>query len=287
VGNHDFKNFELALEVMTEPGANSGVYVHTKLQGPGWPEAGYELQVINSNPPVTGNAYVEHKMTGSIYAIRNTWKAPAKDGEWFRYRIRVVGKSIQTFVNDALVCEYAEPESPWRPADKKGRLLGSGTVALQAHDPGSVVRYRAIKVRLLPDDAAPPAGLVPLADRELDELVTQFSNDNWPLIDLGLTPPDGAGAEAFFSDLRRHGMTSGSVLPVEAIRRYGRSVVVFNDHDQAPEVLAIIGAKAAGARIAFSGGAETTIDPVRLKRRLQAIKAASPGWRDFWVPGKD
>lgn len=41
VAKHDFRNFELSLEVMTSPGANSGVYVHTKWQGPGWPAAGY------------------------------------------------------------------------------------------------------------------------------------------------------------------------------------------------------------------------------------------------------
>ena len=64
---------------MTSPGANSGIYVHTKWQGPGWPEAGYELQVINSNPPAEKmGGYIEHKMTGSIYAVRNTWMAPAR-----------------------------------------------------------------------------------------------------------------------------------------------------------------------------------------------------------------
>src|SRR3954471_3803710 len=51
VGKHDFRNVELSADVMTSPGANSGIYAHTKFQGPGWPEAGYELQVINSNPP--------------------------------------------------------------------------------------------------------------------------------------------------------------------------------------------------------------------------------------------
>ena len=156
---------------MTSPGANSGIYVHTKWQGPGWPEAGYELQVINSNPPAEKmNGYIEHKMTGSIYAVRNNWKAPVADNEWFNYRIRVVGKTIQTFINDKLICEYAEPADAFRPEDKKGRLLGSGTFALQAHDPGSIVKYRNMKVRILPNDAAPPAGLVPLADRELDQL---------------------------------------------------------------------------------------------------------------------
>jgi hypothetical protein len=160
--------------------------------------------------------YIEYKMTGSIYAVRNTWQAPVADTEWFTYRIRVVGKTIQTFINDKLICEYAERRMPSGPDDKKGRLLGSGTFALQAHDPGSVVKYRDIKVKILPDDTTPPAGLVPLADRELDQLITQASNDNIPLIDLGLMPPAGADDSAFMSDLRRHGMTLLNSFPGSA-----------------------------------------------------------------------
>lgn len=287
VAKHDFRNFELSLDVMTSPGANSGVYVHTKWQGPGWPSAGYELQVINSNPPPENqDSYVEHKMTGSIYAVRNTWVAPAKDDEWFNYRIRVVGKTIQTFVNDKLVAEYAEPPSAYRPADKAGRLLGSGTFALQAHDPGSVVKYKNIRVKLLPGDAAPPAGLVPLADRELDELVGWASNDNVPLIDLGLAPPTGDTA-AFWSDVRRHGLTLGSELPAGATANYPASVVVVVDETRPPDVELLKAAKAAGAKVAFSSGSATRVDAARLKARLQAIKAARLGWKDFWVPGKN
>jgi hypothetical protein len=223
-------------------------------------------------------------MTGSIYAIRNTWKAPAQDNEWFRYRVRVVGKTIQTFVNDSLICEYTEPESPFRPSDKRGRLLGSGTFALQAHDPGSIVRYRALKVRLLPDGAIGSG--TPLADRELDELITQLSNDNVPLIDLGLVPPAGPPTEGLASDARRYGVTPGNVLPIEALSRYGRSLFIVNDRDRAPDPAVLQSAKAAGARIAFSSGGERTIDEARFKRRLQAIKAAQLGWQEFWVPGK-
>lgn len=285
VANHDFKNFEFAAEVMSEPRSNGGIYIHTKVQGAGWPEAGYELQVVNSNPPVTGNAYVEHKMTGSIYAVRNTWRTTVRDNEWFRYRIRVVGKTIQTFINDVLTCEYTEPEKPYRPADKLGRLLGSGTFALQAHDPGSVVRYRAMRVRVLPDNAA--AIGTPLADRELDELITQASNDNVPLIDLGLTVPVGAAAEPMLNQARRYGVTPGSVMPLDAVGRSGRSVLVVNDRDQAPDAAVLVAAKAMGARIAFTGGADSQIDEARLKRRLLAIKAAKLLWQDFWVPGKN
>ena len=90
--------------------------MHTKWQGPGWPAAGYELQVINSNPPAEKmNGYIEHKMTASIYAVRNNWIAPASDSEWFNYRIRVVGKTIQTFINDKLIANTRNPPMPTAP----------------------------------------------------------------------------------------------------------------------------------------------------------------------------
>ena len=286
VGKHDFRNFELSADVMTSPGANSGIYVHTKWQGPGWPEAGYELQVINSNPPAEKmGGYIEHKMGGSIYAVRNTWIAPARDNEWFNYRIRVVGKTIQTFINDRLICEYAEPATPYRPQDKLGRLLSSGTFALQAHDPASVVKYRNIKVKILPDDAQPPANLVPIRDAELDRLVTQASDQNIPLIDFGLSPPAG-DASAFWSQVHRLGMTPGSSFADEDYLRIPGSVLVVVDKDKAPDVALLKAAKAAGVRVAFSGGTANVVDEARLLTRLKAISEAGLGWQDFWVPGK-
>jgi len=283
VGKHDFRNLEFSAEVMTSPGANSGIYVHTKWQGPGWPEAGYELQVINSNPPAEKmGGYIEYKYTGSVYAVRNTWIAPAKDNEWFNYRIRVVGKTIQTFINDKLVCEYAEGDSPSRPDDKKGRLLGSGTFALQAHDPGSIVKYRNMKVRILPNDAQPPADLVPIADRALEQLVTQASNDNIPLIDFELTPPSGADGQKFWSDARRYGVTP---LHMFDQPHMPPNVVVFNDRQKSPDAETLKRLKNDGYRFAFLSDAHS-FDEAQLKRRLTAIKDAGLVWQDFWVPGK-
>jgi hypothetical protein len=288
VSDHEFRNFELSADVMTSPGANSGIYVHTKWQGPGWPEAGYELQVLNSNPPAEKmNGYVEHKMTGSVYAVRNTWRAPVADNVWFNYRIRVTGRTLQTFIDDVLICEYTEAGEAFRPADKKRRLLGSGTFALQAHDPGSVVKYRDMKVRILPNDAAPPAGAVAIADRELDQLITQASNDNIPLIDLGLSPKDdssdGSSAEDFARDARRYG-----VLPmrIQDLPPMAGSIAVLVDRDRGPDVELLRNLKTKGYRVAFSSGGATSFDERQLKRRLKAIKDAGLGWQDFWVPGK-
>ena len=142
VQGHDFRDFELQLEVMTKPGANSGVYIHTAWQDEGWPAKGYEVQVNNSQS--------DPKRTGGLYAVKDNFQAPAKDDVWFTLRIRVEDRRIRTFVDDKLIVDYTQPEQPERPADMQGRVLSSGTFALQAHDPDSEVRYRNIKVRLLP-----------------------------------------------------------------------------------------------------------------------------------------
>ena len=142
VADHDFRDFELQLEVMTKPGANSGVYFHTAWQEEGWPAKGYEVQVNNSQS--------DPKRTGGLYAVKDNYQAPAEDDVWFTLRIRVEGRRIRTFVDDKLIVDYTQPEQPERPADMQGRVLSSGTFALQAHDPGSEVHYRNIKVRTLP-----------------------------------------------------------------------------------------------------------------------------------------
>ncbi|MEZ5069374.1 MAG: DUF1080 domain-containing protein [Bacteroidales bacterium] len=166
VNGGSFKNFELSLEVMTTPNSNSGIYFHTAFQDEGWPAAGYECQVLNSSSAEPGNL-PEHKMTGSIYAIRNIWKSPVPDGEWFNYRIRVEGKTVRTYINDMLAAEYTEPESPYRPEGFPGRLLGEGTFALQCHDPASVVSYKNIRVKVLADDLPTPG--TPPEDLEFEE----------------------------------------------------------------------------------------------------------------------
>src|SRR5215510_2877864 len=49
VGNHDFKNFELMIDLMTFPNSNGGVYFHTQFQESGFPKKGFEVQVNNTH----------------------------------------------------------------------------------------------------------------------------------------------------------------------------------------------------------------------------------------------
>ncbi|MDQ8185115.1 DUF1080 domain-containing protein [Pelagicoccus sp. SDUM812002] len=279
VADHDFTNFIFEAEVMTEPGSNSGIYVHTEFQDEGWPIAGYECQVINSNPSEP-SLYVEHKMTGSIYAVRNVWKAPVADNVWFKYRIQVVGKTIRTYIDGRLICEYTEPEDAWRPDDKKRRLLGSGTFALQAHDPGSVTHYRNIRVKLLPDDR--PGRASAEKDPELDRLLTMFANSNYPLIDVGIATPSLEYAEKQAADSRKFGVT---IMDAD-LSAAPASLLIVNDRKQAPSVEALKAAKANGCKIVFSSGGDTTLDRDRVKARLHAMEEAGLAWIDLWVPGK-
>lgn len=142
VENAKFKNFELQLDVMTFPKANAGVYFHTEYQEKGWPAKGYEVQV--------NNTHKDPKKTAGLYSVQDNFEAPVKDEEWFTMRIKVEGKRIQTFVNGRQIADYTEEANPERPANMAGRLLSSGTIAIQGHDPESRVHFRNIKLRPLP-----------------------------------------------------------------------------------------------------------------------------------------
>ncbi len=142
VGNHDFKNFEFRASVMTKPGANSGIYIHTRYQENDWPTYGYEVQVNNSQE--------DWRRTGSLYSIQDVIENYAKDNEWYTEYVKVEGKRIIIKINDTVVVDYTEPEHPKREGNGVYRVLKSGTFALQGHDPGSIVFYKGIMVKPLP-----------------------------------------------------------------------------------------------------------------------------------------
>ncbi|MBN1561659.1 DUF1080 domain-containing protein [candidate division KSB1 bacterium] len=202
-----FKNFEFVADVMTKPGSNSGIYFHTKVQEQGWPSQGYECQVLNSNPAVAPGEYIERKMTGSIYGVRNVWKTPVTDDEWFHYHIKVRGRTIQTFINDELMAEYTESDDPILIELMQGRRLASGTFALQGHDPGSTVYYKNIRVKPLPDDLPTPGA--PLADAAFDAKLISLAQNNFPLMDLHVHLKGGLTMDRALAHARSYGFTYG------------------------------------------------------------------------------
>jgi len=141
VRNNNFTNFEFKADVMTTPGSNSGLYFHTQYQESGWPAKGYEVQVNNTQQ--------DWKRTGSLYSISDVREVYVKDNEWFTEHIIVKDKRVIIKINDRTVVDYTEPENPERPADMAGRVLSSGTFAIQGHDPNSKVYFKNIMVKSL------------------------------------------------------------------------------------------------------------------------------------------
>ena len=142
VMNHDFKNFEFKTKVMTRPGSNSGVYFHTAYQDVGFPDKGFEVQVNNS--------HTDWKRTAGLYDIVDTRDVNVPDNEWFTLYIKVEGKHVITKINDKTIVDYTEPEGTTAPKGHPGRVISSGTFALQGHDPKSTVLFKDIMVKPLP-----------------------------------------------------------------------------------------------------------------------------------------
>lgn len=172
-----YKNFELEAEIMTDPGANSGIFFHTEFKENEWPGKGYEIQINNTNGGA-GN-HREREKTGSLYGIRNVYYQYLNDNEWFNLRIRVVENHIGIFLNDVLVVDYIEPENPWRSDIQKNRLIGEGLIALQAHDEKSRVYFRTVRVKKL----AAGEKLSPAVSEEWDSTVTKLTDMGFPLVD--------------------------------------------------------------------------------------------------------
>ncbi len=142
VNKHDFKNFELKIEVLAKPGSNGGVFFHTGPQSK-FLKKGYEAQVCNSCG--------DKRQTGSLLVVEDHDTSPVKDDEWFEYHILVSGKRIVLKVNGKTTVDYTEPANPKRPDSWEDRVLSHGLIAIQAHDPNSTVLYRKIRVKVLPD----------------------------------------------------------------------------------------------------------------------------------------
>lgn len=135
-----FKDFELKVDVKTEPGSNGGIYIHTKYQDEGWPWGGYEIQV--------NNTHTDWRKTGSVYAVQDVKEQFAKDNEWWTQHIVVKGNNIKVYINGKLINDFTE-EAGRQPGKDFERKLGAGTIALQAHDPKSVVLYKNIRIKKL------------------------------------------------------------------------------------------------------------------------------------------
>ncbi|HUS36674.1 MAG TPA: DUF1080 domain-containing protein [Verrucomicrobiae bacterium] len=135
-----FKDFEFKVDVMTKPNSNGGIYFHTRYQDNDWPRGGFECQVNNSHS--------DWKKTGSLYDVCNVAVPWSQDNKWWTQHIIVKGNNVTVKVDGKIVLSYTEPPGaqPSKPFERK---LNEGTFAFQAHDPGSTIMYKNVRVKRL------------------------------------------------------------------------------------------------------------------------------------------
>ena len=198
-----FKNFEFEAEVKTMDKSNSGIYIHTAYQAEDFPVKGYEVQINNSFKG-TSTTHPELRKTGSISSIRNIYYPFVNDNEWFKIRVKVVENYVEVFVNDIKVNEYTEPENPWRGVEAQQRLLSEGTIALQAHDAGSTVLYKNLKIKALPEGERKT-----VEDKEWDTLVTKLMRAGFPLVDYHIHLKGGLTLDECMANSQHMGINYG------------------------------------------------------------------------------
>jgi hypothetical protein len=205
-----FKNFELEAEVMLWPGSNSGIHFHTAHQDTGWLAQGFEIQLANTH--IGEGGYRENKKTGSLYGVRNLYKSPVRDNQWFRVNLLVSGKTVQVRIDGTLVVDYTESDPPLvASGEGSGRKLGYGAIALQGHDAGSKAAFRSLRLRPLPDDASIP-GAQPAANDATARQLLELSAQNYPVVDYHAHLKGGLTLEQVLAKSRATGIYYGLAI---------------------------------------------------------------------------
>jgi hypothetical protein len=124
------ENCEFKAMVKLNRGGNSGMYFRAEFME-GWPK-GYEAQVNNSHK--------DPKRTGSLYNLVDVTEQLVPDDTWWEQHIIAEGNHIIIKVNGKTVVDYVDEKKTYT----------KGYLALQQHDPGSVVMYKDLMLKKLP-----------------------------------------------------------------------------------------------------------------------------------------
>lgn len=217
-----FKNFELSADVMTHHLANSGIYFHTAYQEEGWLSQGYEVQINATHRG--GGGYKEVKKGGSLYGIRNLYKAYVPDSVWYNLNIRVEGKRIRIKMNDQLLVDYTEP--PISPDNETKQRISSGTFALQGHDPESTVFFKNIKVKVLDD--TPEDSNVPEKGAVFPKMMGYQAN-HFAFIDMHIDADESFSIDSAMNQFYLTGVNPGLVADISRYEE-GKAEEALSDH---------------------------------------------------------
>jgi hypothetical protein len=201
-GEGNFKNFDLKAEVLTHAGACSGIHFHTQFQPHGPLKTGFKVQIDNT--PAGAGEGRDRRKTGSLYGVRNIYKAMAPDGEWFEFRVQVRDKQVQVGLNGVSIVDYIQPDPP----PDGVAALGHGAFALECCGGSAPVHFRNLVVRPLPDDLRTSPDQLPLVDDVYRQLL-QLNQAGYPVLDCHVHLKGGLTLEQALANSRRLGIMYG------------------------------------------------------------------------------
>lgn len=184
-----YRDFELTLDFWLPEGGNSGIGLRGSSNGdPAF--TGMEVQILDTH----GQTPDVHNC-GAVYeAIAPTSMAVKPAGEWNSYRIRLVGDTLDVWLNGEHIHDGQKLDSRgfFRKPEQKMPLdarATTGYISIQDH--GHPFRFKNIRIKDLSPDPE-PAGMVHLIDKDLDNW---FSEDNatWSNDGGTLVGHDGPG----------------------------------------------------------------------------------------------
>jgi hypothetical protein len=137
-----YGDFVLQLSVICRKSlANAGVFFRAI---PGDFLNGYEAQVFNGCEAGDPNQPARYA-TGGIDDRRNARRLVSRDGEPFLMAIIATGPHVATWVNGVQVTDWTDDRTPNRNA-REGRRVEPGAIQLQAHDKGTDVEFRDLRL---------------------------------------------------------------------------------------------------------------------------------------------
>lgn len=159
-----FRDFELTLEFWMPEGGNSGLGLRGSSAGdPAF--TGFEIQMLDTSGEEPGL-----RNCGAVYeAIAPDVMAVFPAGSWNTYRVRLVGDTLDVWLNDRRIHDGERLDErgifrdPSQPLPLNTRAT-TGYIALQDH--GHPFRFRNIRIKDLSPDPEPP-GMVALITPDL------------------------------------------------------------------------------------------------------------------------
>lgn len=147
----EYANFDLELEYRTEPGGNSGVWVHVppdlkSNQNPSY--EGNEIQILDDNAKEFANLHPE-QYCGSLYDVLPAKRGATKPaGQWGKMEIVCDHTRIKVTLNGQVIVDGKFDQRPEKYPSHPGLKRTTGLIGLQNHT--GPLDFRNVRIRELP-----------------------------------------------------------------------------------------------------------------------------------------